>query len=298
MSKRFIYLCGIVLTILIGTLLYWWFCCRNDHHAKAEAAVSTGTVSGFDLGGNGFNYHCSDNFKFPVNGFDFQTPVGDSINIGIAQLKALFEKSPLQKLKISGFCTPAEPNGSAFPNLGFARANAVKNYFVSQGIPSAAIDIDGIVKDSLDVRDNIVFGPLNFVLSAVDTAVAANPAADPEALKKELNANPLVLYFKSGQTSIDLSPEQRQQVLKIVDFLGKTPDAKLLVTGYTDNVGKREGNVKIGQERADFAKAYFAKNGIAEALIESASKGPDDPIADNNTEDGRAKNRRTVITIK
>jgi OOP family OmpA-OmpF porin len=57
-------------------------------------------------------------------------------------------------------------------------------------------------------------------------------------------------------------------------------------------------NTQLGQNRADFAKEYLAKNGISADRIISSSKGPDEPIADNATTEGKAKNRRTVVTIQ
>ena len=69
------------------------------------------------------------------------------------------------------------------------------------------------------------------------------------------------------------------------------------IVGHTDNTGQRETNMRLGQERADFAKAYLMRNGIPENRINATSKGSDEPIASNATEEGKAKNRRTVITL-
>ncbi len=111
------------------------------------------------------------------------------------------------------------------------------------------------------------------------------------------NANPLILHFETGQTSIDLSAQDREKVTDIIHYLDNVDSAKLAVTGYTDNVGSAAKNVTIGQERADFAKQYLEKNGIAGAKISSASKGPENPIASNATPEGKAKNRRTEVKI-
>ncbi|MNY23951.1 putative lipoprotein YiaD precursor [compost metagenome] len=72
----------------------------------------------------------------------------------------------------------------------------------------------------------------------------------------------------------------------------------IVVVGHSDNVGNRDSNIVLGQKRADFSKNYLSKNGIDNARIETQSKGPDEPIGDNNTAEGKASNRRTVITIK
>ena len=126
----------------------------------------------------------------------------------------------------------------------------------------------------------------------------AGAEAKIEALGKEIRANPLILHFETGEAYIDLTAAQRQKIADISRYLDKVPKSDCIVIGYTDNQGRRRTNMKLGQERADFAKAYLVENGIPESRIKTDSKGPRDPIADNNTEEGRAKNRRTEISIK
>ena len=95
---------------------------------------------------------------------------------------------------------------------------------------------------------------------------------------------------------INLTAEQRQKIADIshcVDKLG----VKIQVVGHTDNTGQADNNMVLGQGRADFAKNYLIRNGILGVNIEATSKGQTQPIADNNTEEGRKENRRTVITI-
>ena len=83
----------------------------------------------------------------------------------------------------------------------------------------------------------------------------------------------------------------------MVDYLTKVDQSHIVITGHTDNEGSRETNIKVGQGRADFAKNYLMDNGIPENKIISTSVGPGQPIADNTTEEGKAKNRRVVVTI-
>ena len=123
-------------------------------------------------------------------------------------------------------------------------------------------------------------------------------ATDWNAIKEKINANPLVLYFNTGKTAISLTADDRQKASDIVKYIQHTGAAALNIVGYTDNVGRRETNIKVGAERAEFAKDYFIKKGIGSGKISTSSKGPDEPAADNTTAEGRSKNRRTVVTIK
>jgi len=67
--------------------------------------------------------------------------------------------------------------------------------------------------------------------------------------------------------------------------------------GHTDNTGVASTNMRLGLNRANFAKTYLMQNGISEAKINTASKGQTSPIESNATKEGRAKNRRTVVTL-
>jgi len=108
----------------------------------------------------------------------------------------------------------------------------------------------------------------------------------------------LILYFSANQHHINLSTDQRQKIAELSRYVDNVPNAKIICIGHTDSSGDRNVNMELGQERADFAKEYLIKNGIPENKIESSSKGPDEPISDNITPEGKAENRRTVVSLK
>ncbi len=102
--------------------------------------------------------------------------------------------------------------------------------------------------------------------------------------------------IKTGAKSLSLREDQRQKVHDLLNYVDRY-GAKLLITGHTDNTGNRENNIILGLERAKFIKKNLIKNGIPEDYISADSKGSDLPIADNDTEKGRAENRRVEINI-
>ena len=310
MSKKTSYLLGILLTIVIGTLLYCYLCdgcyCNpGDKTTDTETnevempEVKAATMNPFmikDADGD-LSLNINDNFNFNGSSFKFLEPVSANVDGAILQLKDYLANNPLKALSITGHYTSDETNHSAFPNLGLARANAVKNYFVSKGIPSSVIDTFGKLDDSLVPDENSVFyGPLSYGI-LTNTEGDTSGADDLKLLGEKIKASPLVLYFHTGEASINLTPEQRQKVADISRYLDKVDGASSLVVGHTDNTGDAANNVVLGQERADFAKTYLMNNGISGDKINATSKGQTEPIADNATEEGRAKNRRTVVTI-
>ncbi|MEJ6792472.1 MAG: OmpA family protein, partial [Lacinutrix sp.] len=193
--------------------------------------------------------------------------------------------------------TSNENNTSAFPNLGLARANAVKNYFVSHGISSKMINTTGKLDNTLiPDASSTYYGPLNYSINTRDV----NDTSETDELKvlhDEIIFNPLILYFDTASATINLNDLQRLKVANMVRYLDKTEGASIKPIGHSDNTGKRETNIRLGLDRAEFAKNYLVSNGISSSKINSSSKGPDEPIADNTSEEGKAKNRRVVVIL-
>lgn len=296
--NKFLYLLGILLTIAIGCWLFNKYCCNCcSNQCTSDSTQSANKRNGFSLNfDNELNLKSDYNIDFLKNGFDHLSPIHAELDGQLVELKSYLDKNSGKRiLKITGLCTADEKNTSMFPNLGFARANNIKNYLVSKGIAASNIEIDGIIKESLAASSDTVYGPLDFSLSKIDENTASE---DFNALKDKINANPLVLYFETGQSEITLSEQQRSIVASIVRYLDKVPAAKAVAIGHTDNVGDRKTDITLGKQRADFAKEILQKNGINSSQLLSDSKGPDQPIADNATAEGKAKNRRVTVNIQ
>ena len=303
MTKRLLLLLGIFLTILVGTYFSWKLCCPHNLEENQSTTVVIETpkqksptsypFSVKDDSGN-FSLTTSDNFNFEKSAYTFLSPVTSSLDVEIEKLKNHLNSNSNKTLSITGFYTENEENTSAYPNLGFARAISVKNYLSSKGIPSRTINTFGAVKETM-VADslNVLYGPIDFAISEFK-----DNSEELQKLGNFIKEHPLVLYFKTGETKVSLTPEQRQEIADIANYLDKVEGASCIITGHTDNTGDLNANIAIGQKRADFAKQYLVNNGIPADKIEALSQGQNEPIADNSTEEGKAKNRRTIITIK
>ncbi|WP_316632587.1 OmpA family protein [uncultured Flavobacterium sp.] len=303
MSKKALYLLGIAITIILGTFLYVNFCCNCsmktpvvDTEKVPVAAAQDATLVPFILNGSGIDYHANDNIKFLKNSFAVILPVGDSVSIGVENLKTFLIANPKQKVTITGYATSDEKNTTAFENLGLARANDIKKFFVSKGLPDAQFDTKGEITDKWKMSLDTLFGPAKYEFAASE----ATPAATDEwsVLKDKINGDPLILHFNTNKSSDKLTDVEKQKVADLVKYMEHVKDAAILVVGHSDNVGNRDSNVVLGQKRAEFSKTYLSKNGIESSRITTESKGPDEPIGENTTAEGKANNRRTVITIK
>lgn len=98
------------------------------------------------------------------------------------------------------------------------------------------------------------------------------------------------ITFDIGKSTI--KPESMGEINRIVTLMNENPDLKFSVEGHTDSTGNADSNQKLSDERSAAVVAKLVEMGISEDRLQSAGKGQTSPIADNGTDEGRAKNRR------
>jgi outer membrane protein OmpA-like peptidoglycan-associated protein len=103
------------------------------------------------------------------------------------------------------------------------------------------------------------------------------------------------VLFKTAKW--DLKPGAMAKLDQIADALKSNKEAPITVYGYTDNVGTRDNNQELSQRRADSVRTYLVSKGIPQDLITAQGKGPDAPVADNESLEGRAQNRRVELVV-
>ncbi len=113
-----------------------------------------------------------------------------------------------------------------------------------------------------------------------------------EALNKE-GFIALYINFETGKS--DIKPESQPIVDQIVELLNQNPTLKISINGHTDNVGSVKSNQILSENRAKSVMNALIAKGIVKSRLSFKGYGDSKPIADNNTDEGRAKNRRVEI---
>ncbi|MEJ2614440.1 MAG: OmpA family protein [Ignavibacteriaceae bacterium] len=103
------------------------------------------------------------------------------------------------------------------------------------------------------------------------------------------------VLFASNQST--LLPAATDRLNKVADALLVTKERKLTVEGYTDSQGSASYNMVLSQKRADVVRTYLISRGYPGDLIQARGIGEESPIANNNTAEGRANNRRVEIVV-
>ncbi|HPI08731.1 MAG TPA: OmpA family protein [Saprospiraceae bacterium] len=104
------------------------------------------------------------------------------------------------------------------------------------------------------------------------------------------------LTFNTGSAVIDMD-KSREQLTNIYEILKAYPKVKLKVGGYTDNVGKEPANLKLSTDRAKATVAALQGMGIEKGRLSPEGYGSQHPVASNETEEGRAQNRRIAVRV-
>ena len=129
-----------------------------------------------------------------------------------------------------------------------------------------------------------------------------------EAMKQEITSNimmdslnatghiALAITFETGKATI--KDESTPIIEQMVELMQTNADLKVEIQGHTDNVGKPEANKKLSEERANAVEKALVDRGIAAERMSTVGYGDTKPVADNNTEEGRAQNRRVELVKK
>ena len=270
----------------------------NDSKIAGGMSYVFGTIAG---GRNlsiqdatAFGTTAKGNLIFPMSSYEYIDPVAADVTTSFKETAAYLKANPKRSLKITGLYTDQETNSSVLPSLGMARANKIKGMLIGMGVASKQIEIDARMENTLAFEEEETIGGATYAF--FDGAESGDRLAEVEA---RLQAKPLVLYFQTGSQTLELSPAQREQFADLIYYLDNKEGGRANAVGHTDDRGPENVNRRLSRKRAEFVRDYLGTNGgINKNLISATGQGPDQPIADNGTDGGRAKNRRVEITIK
>lgn len=97
--------------------------------------------------------------------------------------------------------------------------------------------------------------------------------------------------------STEILPAGKSNLQELASSLEKYPNSDILIVGHTDSVGTDAYNLDLSQRRALAASAYVQSLGVPASRLQTAGKGESEPVQPNDTEEGRARNRRVEIAI-
>jgi outer membrane protein OmpA-like peptidoglycan-associated protein len=129
---------------------------------------------------------------------------------------------------------------------------------------------------------------------AMKQDVVADASTMDKSIRESGKATLYGIYFDTGKA--DVKPESQAALKEIAKLLKTDADLKLYVVGHTDNTGTLEANMKLSQDRAvAVVNALVSNYSVGASRLKACGDGPTAPVASNDTEDGRALNRRVEL---
>lgn len=213
MSKRTIYLLGILATLIIGFFLHWYFCC-NDNCTKdtMTGETSQGNTLAplpFKFEDGDITIRSNDNFNFMSSNHTIVQPLSEDLLSCIKEMITHFSKNKDKKLNISGFFKEEENNSSNFDNLGIARATAIKRFLIEHGLSANQISTFGKKDNTLVPNQNdILYGPYAFTVGSLNGTESNSERIN--TLKKSIMKDPVLIHFSKTKSSTVLNTKQNK----------------------------------------------------------------------------------------
>jgi outer membrane protein OmpA-like peptidoglycan-associated protein len=131
---------------------------------------------------------------------------------------------------------------------------------------------------------------------AMERATVGSGVAVVQTPDNQLKLNvPGDLSFDTGRA--DIKPNMRPILDQFANGLANQPNTEVRIIGHTDSTGSDELNNRLSLERAQATRQYLASRGVNANQIHVAGRGEHEPVADNNSDAGRARNRRVEIFL-
>jgi outer membrane protein OmpA-like peptidoglycan-associated protein len=206
-------------------------------------------------------------------------------------LYAKFQEDPNQALEVTGRYYEGETAPAGFDNMGFYRADQIKQLLVARGIPAGNIRALSRLVSGAKPAGDATFAAVNF---GWGTMVTEGEPDKPELV--EVSSTEIKIRFPFSKATKTLGTEV-ENYLKTLAERVKTSGETISIVGHTDDVDSDAFNMVLGQQRADFVKARLRSYGVNASLVSTSSKGESQPEASNATAAGRKLNRRAVVTL-
>lgn len=144
-------------------------------------------------------------------------------------------------------------------------------------------------------RKGYLFYSDNFFLSqrSPDSTYEKNISLQPIEVNAFIVLNNI--FFETNKFELD--PKSQTELNKVIQLLNDNPTLKIEISGHTDNVGKPKDNLTLSNNRAKAVVTYLAGKGIAAQRLAAKGYGETKPVADNKSDEGKARNRRTELKV-
>lgn len=291
----------ILLVAWIAGSVYWHVCkikaLCDTGLTEVEPSRQTLKIEPLQItDGNDLILKSQGNFSFAKNqNIPALTAVQPELDSVVNYLKSNTNK----KLLISGQSGSGETPSAQHADLGMARAQVLKDWFIQKGIPDSVIILSSSQNNDLVFVNDSLMGGLSLRFNNVPTTTKALTETElANEQKFESIFKPIDLYFPTASSQYIKTDQNQKFFVAAKKFLEENKDKKLILTGHTDDEDSAEWNLTLSKRRASVVKKQFVLAGIPSDRIITRGKGEWEPKASNATLQGKRANRRVNMVVQ
>lgn len=280
--------------------LYYLFFMRNN------TAVDEVSTIGFDIdkclaysyeprpqiiSDIGFRMQLHGNMRSRWEGPDPIMYCLDGFKKDFDSIKNYLNEHPDKQLRIIGHYSKVERNKAQLGDLGYKRAENLRQYFLdSMEYDPRRISIGTRQMDSIDLSiiKGVIFNAYNFSFQEYNTVVTPQEARLMDYVQP--------IFFEENFATMIVSDSLKAYLIDVINFTRNRDDIRMLIVGNTNSNGPESENMRLGLERARFIEDHIKQFGIIHTRC--ISLGESRPKFDNNTEEGLQKNRRVDLQLE
>ncbi len=171
---------------------------------------------------------------------------------------------------------------------------------VALDLDGRELTVSGSIENTVDRKALLLqMANIEGIRSVWDDLTVVDPEAKARAELKRFqqalaNIRTEEVIFEPGSAAF--ASGSRQALESIVQLLRAYPEHRVRISGHTDNTGRPQVNLRISRERAQAVADYLTSSGVSATQVTAQGYGASQPIADNATQEGRARNRRIEIS--
>jgi len=191
------------------------------------------------------------------------------------------------------------PKENVQPDLNEIRADILTENLTDKGIPLTRIHVENTPSTNPNVLNLYIIAndstpSLNKLTVQTDVQLKNETVKEPEIKNKSTKLVIFPIYFTFDKFICQANEEN---LYKLANWLKNNKKAKLEILGYTDNMGSDDYNIKLSKRRAEFVKKQLLNLGIESKRLNTVAMGKKNPVASNETAEGRQLNRRVEFKI-
>jgi OOP family OmpA-OmpF porin len=251
-----------------------------------------------------FKLEVADNFVFKYSNVNFLLDLSPVMQDVMQDVVVYLDSQPQRQLILTGYSHPDEENQTVLDNLGWARANKMRNLWIKLGANPQQIAIKGIADERLAVFNSELYkkflpNAMGFEFGVLRPEMIKQQ--DRRFFKIEKGLKELQVFrFKSfgkETNKIVMNAKLKAYIDDLILYISRNEKAKIYCVGHSNSTETKEKSAVMGSKRAEYVRAFLEKHGILEDRIETTTAGDSHPLGEENTRYGQQINRRVDLFI-